>query len=265
MSPVDPPGVSRAAKSFPPRAPMPPPGYQSLSQDSLQATVLPGFELTDALFDAPSANHCLKVDGSRLVYTHQDFVIKQRPLPNTVSLLLRGTRAERALRHASELTRRGFQTPLVHAAVRHFERGQSYLICAHARGRPLEQCLKQQVSWPRYAKTLAALHDSGSFHGDLKRANLWLDDLGQVQWLDLDAMRFDPLMPLPRAAKDLGMLLSSIGGALSAHQRARFFLSYARSRGLSPRQRLALQRRAETVALARFRRGSRPPTGGWPP
>lgn len=211
----------------------------------------------------------LKDDPASRVWLVEPWVVKRfEPRSGWLSRG-RSRRARKALIGAVELTRRGIATPCPIAALtRSDQPGRSWLITAAAAGRPLEEALAEDgglgqelLAW------VAELHEGGLYHGDLKRANVFaeLADPARFSLIDLDDLRLAPLRPLRAAARDLGMLLSSVGGFASQHERLRAFARYRKRRGWPPGLARRALARAADFARRRAARGGKPSCGGWPP
>lgn len=179
----------------------------------------------------------------------------------------RRRRALRSLTLAGELEARAIRGPGAIAAAWTPDLG--LFVMDDVGGRPIESLARTEGFGGALAHCFAELHRRGVFHGDAKRSNLRVAadatrlTLDHLILLDIDGLRLDPLLSDHAAGKDLGMLLSSLGGFLGADGRAALLDGYLAQRGIGPLRGFAIRRRARTLVDRRAARGSTPAQGGW--
>lgn len=242
-------------------------GYEDRRSGAWRGLVAIGDELGALIAAAEGSGEVLKDDAVTSVQRVGGLIVKRfRGRPGSLSSFLgrgRRGRARRALVNAVALRRAGFSTPRVCAALCLAERPQSsWLVMEEAAGAPLD-ALPPDIAADLF-RSLGRLHKAGVYHGNLKRSNLRLLS-GELELLDLDDLR---LAPWPRrdrwrSARDLGMLLSSVGGWLTVEERGRVLGQYGESRGLGAAILAELGSKAARLAAARAARGAAPKDGGW--
>lgn len=108
------------------------------------------------------------------------------------------------------------------------------------------------------AARVAAWHEAGVFHGDLKAANLVISAAGPCM-VDYAQASFDPFFPLFHAGRDLGQLISSLAPWLRRSGALELLDSYAEHRRFGPIRRERIWQLALARARKRAARSSVPP------
>ena len=166
------------------------------------------------------------------------FFVKTYPAPG-------GWRALRAARMAAALATAGFGAPVVVLAAR--RSGGGLLVMRDAGGEDLLAALVRRRGTPAQKRDLlrglgteiARLHAAGFVHGDLVPPNVLVGERGFV-FLDNDRTRRSHLLVRLTARRNLVQLGRLVVPGVTATDRARVLVSYARARGLSRRARQQL-------------------------
>lgn len=82
----------------------------------------------------------------------------------------------------------------------------------------------------RFAMSFKHLHDSGTYHSDLKANNIMimeLPDAWDFFYLDLDRVSFQKKIPMKKKVKNLSQLNASIPHCITYTDRLRFYQAYA--------------------------------------
>jgi hypothetical protein len=156
-----------------------------------------------------------------------------------------GWRALRAFRMAEALTAAGFGAPPVLLAAR--RAGAGLLVMRDAGGEDLLAALERRGASPALKRTLlrglgrevARLHAAGFVHGDLVPPNVLVREHGFV-FLDNDRTRRSRFLVRLAGHRNLVQLGRLVVPGVTATDRARVLVAYARERGLSRRTRRRL-------------------------
>jgi tRNA A-37 threonylcarbamoyl transferase component Bud32 len=188
----------------------------------------------------------LKQSPSSTVGLGNGFVLKRSNLRKPTSLvkdLFRRSRAFRAFRKAYHLELVGVPTARAIAAADRRIGGvllSSYLLMEEIPGAiTLWKWTGDKSHAARSAAELiAALHDAGFTHRDLKASNLVFDSAGKMFLIDLDGLEFVEDVSVERAAADLARLARAADHLqnISNRERLLFLRRYCTQRKISPRE-----------------------------